>query len=140
MMRKYYYERDDHDEFMKHCNVDCSNVEVLLDYIDDYKPTGDNMDQLEEDVHHFPYRCYVDTSDIPPRRADDMWATLSDDLIAAFEASDLIRYEVEKRLGVTQGTLLRYFENPQSMPLTHLMSLGDILNRRVVVNVLPLEG
>jgi len=72
-MRKYYYERDDHDEFMKHCSEDCDNVECYcVDYDDPdtgvaawYKtewPTIDCVAHNIERHNKFPYRCYIDVS------------------------------------------------------------------------------
>ena len=69
-MRKYYYEDENHLEFMDHCNEDCSNVEYLdfgrWNITKAYKKSTVNVWALD-----CAYRCWVDVPDETPTTKDD---------------------------------------------------------------------
>jgi hypothetical protein len=78
----------------------------------------------------------METSDMDNYDATNM-RKLSDDILAAYDASQMNAEEVETYCGMTEGSLHRYIENPWSLPLVMLYRLADALNRKVEVKVVP---
>jgi len=62
-MRKYYYEHEEHDEFVRHCNDDCSNVELVIRGVWSLSYCVNKCALLKYMRADDSYRCYVDIPD-----------------------------------------------------------------------------